>query len=56
MKDDIPDAWRDEYRDEISELDAAESYIEEIDDAVGEEAPRDARRNQFVAYFNSIFF
>ena len=56
MRDDIPDGWRDEYCDEISDLDAADSYIDEIDEAVEKEAPRDARRNQFVAYFNEIFF
>ena len=56
MKDDIPEGWRDEYCDEISDLDAAESYIEEIDEAVEKESPRDARQNQFVAYFNEIFF
>merc|ERR1711935_566616 len=34
MQDDIPDAWRDDYYDEISDIDAAESYIDESDDAV----------------------
>jgi len=56
MKDDIPDGWRDEYGDEISDIDEADSYVGEIDDAVEDESPRDARQNQFVAYFNDIFF
>jgi hypothetical protein len=54
MRDDIPDAWREEH--EILDIDAAESYVEEIDDAIPKEAPRHAQRNQFVAYFNNNFF
>ena len=56
MNDDIPEEWREEYCDEISDIDAAESYIDEIDDALPDTSPRDARRNQFVAHFNEIIF
>jgi hypothetical protein len=50
LKDDIPDEWRDDVSD-ISELDEAPADAE-LDAAIPEFAPNDARRIQLMHYFN----
>ena len=54
MRDDIPDAWRDEYAGEISDIDEAESGDDDEDRAAEllPDAPHDARRNRLLVHFN----